>query len=88
MAQQDEGGAIQLLLDKMQRNGQPAVHLGSLRRALGGNSGFDAQHTNVLSELVLKDMALTLSCCAASTTRCASRATRARPSSTSSVRCR
>ncbi|MEO3692101.1 HDOD domain-containing protein [Roseateles paludis] len=60
VAQQDEGGAIQLLLDKMQRNGHLPSTSGSLRRALGGNSGFDAQHTNVLSELVLKDMALTL----------------------------
>lgn len=60
VAQQDEGGAIELLLDKMQRNGHLPSTSGSLRRALGGNSGFDAQHTNVLSELVLKDMALTL----------------------------
>lgn len=56
---QDDGGPIALLMDKLQRIG----HLPSTTTALHRitqSTTLGAQHTSALSELVLKDMALSL----------------------------
>ncbi len=58
-ANQSDGGPIALLMDRLQRVG----HLPSTSTALnsvGQSSSMEAQHTSAVSELVLKDMALSL----------------------------
>ncbi|WP_077037465.1 HDOD domain-containing protein [Pelomonas sp. KK5] len=58
-ANQDDGGPIALLIDRLQRVG----HLPTTTTALNGiaqSSSMQGQHTSALSELVLKDMALSL----------------------------
>ncbi|MFG6465969.1 serine/threonine protein kinase [Roseateles sp. BYS87W] len=58
-AAHDAGGPIVLLLDKLQRSGHLPSTTSGLHRLTAG-SGLEAQHTSALSELVLKDMALSL----------------------------
>ena len=58
-AEQGDGGPIALLMDRLQRVG----HLPSTSTALnhvGQSSSMESQHTSALSQLVLKDMALSL----------------------------
>lgn len=58
-AAHDDGGPIVLLLDKLQRSGHLPTTTTGMHRFTAG-SGLEAQHANALSELVLKDMALSL----------------------------
>ncbi|MFK4704331.1 HDOD domain-containing protein [Roseateles asaccharophilus] len=58
-AAQDNGGPIVLLLDKLQRAGHLPTTTTGMHRFTGG-SGLESQHASALSELVLKDMALSL----------------------------
>ncbi|WP_157275387.1 HDOD domain-containing protein [Pelomonas sp. Root1444] len=58
-ASQDDGGPIVLLLDKLQRIGHLPTMATGIHRFTAG-SGLEAQHASALSELVLKDMALSL----------------------------
>jgi non-specific serine/threonine protein kinase len=58
-AAHDDGGPIVLLLDKLQRIGHLPTTATGIHRFTAG-SGLEAQHASALSELVLKDMALTL----------------------------
>ena len=58
-AAHDDGGPIVLLLDKLQRQGHLPTTTTGMHRFTAG-SGLEAQHASALSELVLKDMALTL----------------------------
>ncbi|MCE4553404.1 serine/threonine protein kinase [Roseateles cellulosilyticus] len=58
-ASYDDGGPIVLLLDKLQRIGHLPTTTTGMHRFTAG-SGLEAQHASALSELVLKDMALTL----------------------------
>jgi len=58
-AAHDDGGPIVLLLDKLQRIGHLPTTTTGVHRFTAG-SGLEAQHASALSELVLKDMALTL----------------------------
>jgi HD-like signal output (HDOD) protein len=55
----DDGGPVVLLLDKLQRIGHLPTTTTGMHRFTGG-SGMEAQHASALSQLVLKDMALTL----------------------------
>ncbi len=56
----DTGGAVGLLLDKLQRVGHLPMTTTALHRFTAAGSGLEAQHTSALSEIVLKDMALSL----------------------------
>ena len=58
-AAHDDGGPIVLLLDKLQRIGHLPTTATGIHRFTAA-SGLEAQHASALSELVLKDMALTL----------------------------
>ena len=58
-AAHDAGGPIVLLLDKLQRQGHLPTTTTGMHRFTAG-SGLEAQHASALSELVLKDMALSL----------------------------
>ena len=58
-AAHDDGGPIVLLLDKLQRVGHLPTTTSGMHRFTGG-SGLEAQHASRLSEMVLKDMALSL----------------------------
>ncbi|PTT83756.1 protein kinase, partial [Pelomonas sp. HMWF004] len=58
-ATHDSGGPIVLLLDKLQRVGHLPTTFSGMHRFTGG-SGLEAQHASALSEMVLKDMALSL----------------------------
>lgn len=58
-AAHDDGGPVVLLLDKLQRVGHLPTTTTGMHRMLAG-SGLEAQHANVLAEMVLKDMALSL----------------------------
>ena len=58
-ASSDDGGPIALLLDKLQRMGHLPTTTSQFNN-VASSSGFAAQHTAALSELVLKDMALSL----------------------------
>lgn len=58
-AAHDDGGPIVLLLDKLQRVGHLPTTTTGMHRFTAG-SGLEAQHASALSELVLKDMALSL----------------------------
>ena len=58
-AEQDEGGPIALLMDKLQRFGHLPASSTRLSRILGA-AGLEGQHAAALSSLVLDDMALTL----------------------------
>ncbi|MCE4535988.1 HDOD domain-containing protein [Pelomonas sp. P7] len=58
-ASYDDGGPVVLLLDKLQRVGHLPTTTTGMHRFTGG-SGLEAQHASALSELVLKDMALSL----------------------------
>ncbi len=58
-AAHDDGGPIVLLLDKLQRQGHLPTTTTGIHRFTAG-SGLEAQHASALSELVLKDMALSL----------------------------
>lgn len=58
-AAHDDGGPIVLLLDKLQRIGHLPTTTTGMHRFTGG-AGMEAQHASALSQLVLKDMALTL----------------------------
>jgi non-specific serine/threonine protein kinase len=58
-AAQDDGGPVVLLLDKLQRQGHLPTTTTGIHRFTAG-SGLEAQHASALSELVLKDMALSL----------------------------
>lgn len=58
-AAHDDGGPIVLLLDKLQRLGHLPTTTTGMHRFTAG-SGLEAQHASALSELVLKDMALSL----------------------------
>ncbi|MBW8848481.1 MAG: HDOD domain-containing protein [Burkholderiales bacterium] len=55
----DDGGPIVLLMDKLQRIGHLPTTTTGMHRFTGG-SGMEAQHASALSEVVLKDMALSL----------------------------
>ncbi|MFG6433309.1 serine/threonine protein kinase [Roseateles sp. LYH14W] len=55
----DNGGPVVLLLDKLQRIGHLPTTTTGMHRFTGG-AGMEAQHASALSQLVLKDMALTL----------------------------
>lgn len=58
-AEYDSGGPVVLLLDKLQRIGHLPTTTTGMHRFTAG-SGLEAQHASALSEMVLKDMALTL----------------------------
>ncbi len=58
-AAHDDGGPIVLLLDKLQRIGHLPTTTTGIHRFTSG-SGLEAQHASALSDLVLKDMALSL----------------------------
>ena len=58
-AAHDSGGPIALLMDKLQRIGHLPTTTTGMHRFTAG-SGLEAQHASALSELVLKDMALSL----------------------------
>ncbi len=58
-AAHDDGGPVVLLLDKLQRIGHLPTTVTGMHRFTAG-SGLEAQHASALSELVLKDMALSL----------------------------
>ncbi|NCT85107.1 MAG: HDOD domain-containing protein [Comamonadaceae bacterium] len=58
-AEHDSGGPIVLLLDKLQRLGHLPTTMGGLHR-FAADSGLEAQHASALSEIALKDMALSL----------------------------
>ena len=58
-ASYDDGGPIVLLLDKLQRIGHLPTTTSGMHRFTAG-SGLEAQHASALSDLVLKDMALSL----------------------------
>ncbi|WP_310345797.1 HDOD domain-containing protein [Pelomonas aquatica] len=58
-ASHDDGGPIVLLLDRLQRIGHLPTTATGIHRFTAG-SGLEAQHASALSELVLKDMALSL----------------------------
>ena len=58
-AAHDDGGPIVLLLDKLQRQGHLPTTTTGIHRFTAG-SGLEAQHASALSDLVLKDMALSL----------------------------
>lgn len=58
-AAHDSGGPIVLLLDKLQRVGHLPTTFAGMHRFTGG-SGLEAQHASALSEMALKDMALSL----------------------------
>jgi non-specific serine/threonine protein kinase len=60
LAQHAEGGPIELMLDKLQRTGHLPSTTPRLQQALAGGSGLAATHANQISEMVLRDMALTL----------------------------
>ena len=55
----DDGGPVAQVIDRMQRVGHLPSTTTSLNRIAQSSSG-DKQHTSALSELVLKDMALSL----------------------------
>lgn len=55
----DNGGPIALLMDKLQRLGHLPTTTTGMHRFTAG-SGMEAQHASALSEMVLKDMALSL----------------------------
>ncbi|WP_204352111.1 hypothetical protein, partial [Klebsiella pneumoniae] len=55
----DDGGPIVLLLDKLQRIGHLPTTTTGIHRFTAG-SGLEAQHASALSQLVLRDMALSL----------------------------
>ncbi|MEO6280554.1 HDOD domain-containing protein, partial [Roseateles sp.] len=55
----DDGGPVVLLLDKLQRQGHLPTTTTGMHRFTGG-AGMEAQHVSALSDLVLKDMALSL----------------------------
>lgn len=55
----DDGGPVVLLLDKLQRIGHLPTTTTGLHRFTAG-SGLEAKHASALSELALKDMALSL----------------------------
>lgn len=55
----DDGGPIVLLLDKLQRIGHLPTTTSGIHRFTSG-AGLEAQHASALSDLVLKDMALSL----------------------------
>ena len=57
-AAHDNGGPIVLLLDKLQRQGHLPTTTTGMHRYTG--SGLEAQHASALSDMVLKDMALSL----------------------------
>ncbi|MBV8380218.1 MAG: HDOD domain-containing protein [Paucibacter sp.] len=59
-AASDDGGPLGLLMDKLQRVGHLPTTTTALNHVAHASSGFAAQHTAALSELILKDMALTL----------------------------
>ena len=59
-AANDDGGPLGLLMDKLQRIGHLPTTTSALNHVAHASSGFAAQHTAALSELILKDMALTL----------------------------
>ncbi|MBV8603631.1 MAG: HDOD domain-containing protein [Pelomonas sp.] len=59
-AASDDGGPLGLLMDKLQRTGHLPTTTTALNHVAHAASGFAAQHTAALSELILKDMALTL----------------------------
>jgi non-specific serine/threonine protein kinase len=58
-ASSDDGGPIALLIDKLQRMGHLPTTTSQFNH-VANSTGFAAQHTAALSELVLKDMALSL----------------------------
>ncbi len=58
-AAHDDGGPIVLLLDKLQRQGHLPTTTTGIHRFTAG-SGLEAQHASALSDMVLKDMALSL----------------------------
>ncbi|MBI3348706.1 MAG: HDOD domain-containing protein [Burkholderiales bacterium] len=58
-AAHDSGGPIALLMDKLQRIGHLPTTTTGMHRFTAG-SGLEAQHASALSDLVLKDMALSL----------------------------
>jgi len=58
-ASSDDGGPIALLIDKLQRMGHLPTTTSQFNH-VASSPGFAAQHTSALSELVLKDMALSL----------------------------
>lgn len=58
-ASNDDGGPIALLIDKLQRIGHLPTTTSQFNH-VASSSGFAAQHTAALSELVLRDMALSL----------------------------
>jgi non-specific serine/threonine protein kinase len=58
-ASSDDGGPIALLIDKLQRMGHLPTTTSQFNHVTA-SSGFATQHTAALSELVLKDMALSL----------------------------
>ncbi|MFG6489403.1 HDOD domain-containing protein [Roseateles sp. BYS78W] len=55
----DNGGPVVLLLDKLQRIGHLPTTTTGIHRFTAG-SGLEAQHASALSDMVLKDMALSL----------------------------
>lgn len=55
----DDGGPVVLLLDKLQRIGHLPTTTTGMHRFTAG-SGLEAKHASALSELALKDMALSL----------------------------
>jgi hypothetical protein len=55
----DDGGPVVLLLDKLQRIGHLPTTTTGIHRFTAG-SGLEAKHASALSELALKDMALSL----------------------------
>ncbi|RZL39427.1 MAG: HDOD domain-containing protein [Rubrivivax sp.] len=58
-AAHDDGGPVVLLLDKLQRQGHLPTTTTGMHR-FTASSGLEAQHASALSDLVLKDMALSL----------------------------
>ena len=58
-ASSDDGGPIALLIDKLQHMGHLPTTTTQFNN-VAGSSGFATQHTAALSDLVLKDMALSL----------------------------
>lgn len=58
-AASDQGGAIALLLDRVQRYGHLPISSTRLQRAVQSSS-LESQHTSTLSTLVLQDVALSL----------------------------
>lgn len=56
----ETGGAVALLLDRLQRVGHLPSTSSGIHRLTAGGSGLESQHARELSEVVLKDMALSL----------------------------